>query len=79
MQNDGFGALYNRRPLDVVLQPVRGGKPYKFRAVDDIRLLFPAPGERKSISLTIPVSSPGNGFQREFDERFALGWLRLSQ
>lgn len=61
--NDGFGALYNRRPLDVVLRSSRSGELYRFRVSNDVRILFPGPGERREISLTVPLSlrlTPGD-------------------
>jgi hypothetical protein len=54
--NSGFGALYNRRPLDVVLRSSRSGELYRFRVSNDVRILFPSPGQKRKISLTIPLS-----------------------
>src|SRR5690606_9560930 len=37
LYNEGFGKLYNPRPIEIVLVPIRGGEPLILHAVDDAR------------------------------------------
>jgi len=57
MQNEGYGKLYNPRPIDLVLRPVGGGSSVTLRANDDARTVLPGPGETRVVSLTVRVPS----------------------
>ena len=56
IRNEGFGKVYNPRPLDVVLQPVGGGTPVRVRAYHaDARSVLPLGGETRELELTVAV------------------------
>jgi hypothetical protein len=55
LRNEGFGKVYNPRPLEVVLRPVGGGAPVRVRAVSDARSILPLGGETRDLDLTIAV------------------------
>ena len=55
VHNEGFGKLYNPRPIQVVLRPVGGGAAIVARASDDARRLLPLAGETVTMPLTIRV------------------------
>ena len=57
MQNEGYGKLYNPRPIDLVLRPADGGSSVTLRANDDARTVLPGPGETRVVSLTVRVPS----------------------
>lgn len=60
MHNQGFGKVYNPRPLDVILTPIGGGSPVTVRMSNDIRRDFPLGGETTSptFTVTLPGSVP---------------------
>jgi len=53
VQNEGYGKLYNARPIELVLRPVGGGSSVTLRANDDARLVMPGPGETRVVPLTV--------------------------
>ncbi len=60
--NDGFGKLYNPRPLDIVLVDVATGVRVNATAVTDARTVLPSPGESTELELTVELPaglSPG--------------------
>ena len=61
LENEGFGKLYNPRPIEIVLLPVAGGDPLVLTAVDDARKVLPLGGSRAVVDLDVdvPVSAFG--------------------
>ncbi len=55
LTNDGFANLYNRRPLEVILQNISSGKIYTLIVAEDVRKLLPNPGESRQISISLPI------------------------
>lgn len=53
MRNDGFGKVYNPRPIDIVLRNVTTGESRTIRAVSDARAMFPLGGEVRTIQLSV--------------------------
>ena len=46
VQNEGFGKLYNPRPMNVVLRPVDGGATTTLVAYTDVRAALPSRARR---------------------------------
>jgi hypothetical protein len=65
LRNDGFGKLYNPRPIQVVLRPVAGGAPVSLRANDDARRILPLGGESRNLPLTVrvPANLPAGRYE----------------
>lgn len=57
IRNEGFGKLYNPRPLNVVLKPRSGGTPITLRAYNDARAVLPLAGETTSLPVTVQLPS----------------------
>lgn len=57
VENEGFGKLYNPRPINLVFRPVGGGAPFTLRASDDARTVLPGPGETLEVPLTVRMPS----------------------
>lgn len=55
IENEGFGKLYNQRPIDVVLRPVGGGAALTLRANNDARQVLPGPGETVVVPFTVQI------------------------
>jgi hypothetical protein len=62
--NEGFGKLYNPRPLNVVLRPVGGGAPTTLRAAEDARRVLPLSGATTTVPLTVrlPAGLPSGAY-----------------
>ena len=60
IENQGFGKLYNPRPINIILQPTSGDAPITLRANDDARHVLPLAGETHTITLTtrLPTTLP---------------------
>jgi len=65
MRNDGFGKVYNPRPIDVVLRNRATGAVQTVRAVSDARKMLPLAGEARTIQLSVNV--PGSLAAGEYD------------
>jgi len=57
MRNDGFGKVYNPRPIDVVLRNTATGETRTMRAVADARTILPLAGETRDLELSVTVPS----------------------
>lgn len=57
MRNDGFGKVYNPRPIDIVLRNNDTGAVQTVRAVSDARKMLPLAGEARTIELSVNVPS----------------------
>jgi len=57
VRNDGFGKVYNPRPIDIVLRNIATGEVRVVRAVNDARKLLPLAGEALSIRLSVSLPS----------------------
>ncbi|HNS97521.1 MAG TPA: DUF4832 domain-containing protein [Polyangiaceae bacterium] len=55
-RNDGFGKVYNPRPIDVVLRD-SAGEAAIVRAVADSRTMLPLAGQSREITLSVTVPS----------------------
>ena len=55
VRNEGFGKLYNPRPINVVLRPVDGGAAITLRGHDDARQVLPLAGDTETVHLTVRV------------------------
>lgn len=55
MRNDGFGKVYNPRPIDIVLRSVNTGEMRTVRATSDARTILPLAGETRNLQLSVPV------------------------
>lgn len=55
MRNDGFGKVYNPRPVDVVLRSTVTGETRSVRAVADVRKSLPLAGETRELQLSISI------------------------
>lgn len=53
MRNDGFGKVYNPRPIDIVLRSVDTGETRTLRAVGDARELLPLAGQVRDLRLSV--------------------------
>ena len=53
--NEGFGKVYNPRPVDVVLRPAGGGADVRLRAYADARRVLPLGGETRDLALTVQL------------------------
>jgi hypothetical protein len=64
VENEGFGKLYNPRPINVVLRPAGGGTAITLRANDDARTAMPLAGETRTVGMTvrIPDSLPAGAY-----------------
>lgn len=64
MRNDGFGKVYNPRPIDIVLRNNATGEMRTVRAVSDARKMLPLAGEARSLQLSVIVPSdlPTGGY-----------------
>jgi hypothetical protein len=62
--NEGFGKLYNARPVDVVLLPRTGGAPLVLRALHDARAVMPLSGQTRDVhlSVTVPAGAPTGAY-----------------
>lgn len=58
MRNDGFGKVFNPRPIDLVLTPVGGGENVTLRLTADARRDLPLGGE--TVVMSYNVNLPGN-------------------
>lgn len=58
LKNDGFGKVFNPRPIDLVLTPTGGGDPVSIRLVEDARRDLPLGGETRTLAYT--VNLPGD-------------------
>lgn len=58
MRNDGFGKVYNPRPIDIVLRNTATGQTHTVRAVADARTILPLAGEIRDIQLSVTL--PGD-------------------
>jgi hypothetical protein len=54
MKNDGFGKVYNPRPIDIVLRD-KADHSTVVRAVDDSRTMLPLAGQSRKVELTIQL------------------------
>ena len=70
MRNDGFGQVYNPRPIDVVLRNAATGETRSVRAVNDARTILPLAGETEDLQLSITV--PSNLPAGDYDVLLAL-------
>lgn len=70
MRNEGFGKLYNPRPLNIVLKPRNGGAAITLRAYDDARTVLPLAGETRAIPITVRL--PSNIASGTYDVHVAL-------
>lgn len=57
LRNEGFGKVFNPRPIEVVLRPVGGGAAVRVRAVPDGRSILPLGGQTRDVLLTVMVPS----------------------
>jgi len=57
MENEGYGKLYNPRPIELVLRSTSGGPSVRLLANDDARKILPGPGETRTVSLTVRIPS----------------------
>ena len=55
VRNEGFGKLYNPRPMQVVLRPVAGGAPIVLTAITDARTALPLAGTTTTMPLTVRI------------------------
>lgn len=64
MRNDGFGKVYNPRPLDIVFTNANTGATQTVRAVNDARTILPLAGEVKNLQLTVtlPANMPSGSY-----------------
>lgn len=64
MANDGFGKLFNPRPINVVLTSHATGEQYRVRHTDDARRVLPQPGETRWLNLSVftPWDLPGGSY-----------------
>jgi len=64
VHNEGFGKLYNPRPIELVLTPVHGGASITLRGHDDARTVLPLAGETRSVALTVrlPEGTPAGEY-----------------
>jgi len=58
MHNDGFGKVFNPRPIDLVLTPTGGGGNVTLRLTADARRDLPLGGE--TVAMSYNVTLPGN-------------------
>lgn len=58
LHNQGYGKIYNPRPLDLILVPTGGGAAKTIRLSSDIRRDFPLGGQ--TVSPTFSVTAPGD-------------------
>jgi len=70
MRNEGFGKLYNPRPLNIVLKPRNGGPPITLRAYNDARTILPLAGVTSTIPITVQL--PTNLPSGDYDLHLAL-------
>lgn len=70
MRNEGFGKLYNPRPLNIVLKPRNGGTPITLRAYNDARTVLPLAGENTTVAITVQL--PSNLASGAYDVHLAL-------
>jgi len=72
MTNDGFGAIYNPRGLELVLRNKASGQDtqLKVNTPQDTRLFLPAPGETRA--LTLKAALPANLVSGQYDVLLAL-------
>lgn len=54
-RNDGFGKVYNPRPIDLVLRNTASGEVTIMRAAADARPLLPLAGEARTIELSVSL------------------------
>lgn len=57
MRNDGFGKVYNPRPIDIVLRNTSTGATRALRAVADARRILPLAGETRDLQLSVRLPS----------------------
>ena len=64
IENEGYGKLYNPRPINIVLRPTSGGSSITLRANDDARTVMPLSGETRTVALTVrlPDSMPTGAY-----------------
>lgn len=64
MRNDGFGKVYNPRPIDIVLRNTSTGETRTVRAVSDARTILPLAGESRDLqlSVTVPNNLPAGSY-----------------
>lgn len=55
IRNEGFGKLYNPRPLNIVLKPHGGGTPITLRAYNDARAVLPLAGNTTNLPITVQL------------------------
>ena len=63
--NEGFGKLYNPRPLNVVLRPEGGGAATTIQAVADARRVLPLGGATTTVPLAVrlPAGLPSGTYE----------------
>jgi len=70
VENEGFGKLYNPRPMNIVLRPRNGGASITLRAYNDARAVLPLAGESREIPLTVQI--PNDLPSGEYDVHLEL-------
>lgn len=70
LHNDGFGKLYNPRPIHVVLRPREGGASVNLHAHSDARLVLPLASESTTVAISVPI--PIDIVTGEYDVHIAL-------
>lgn len=60
MTNMGFGKIYRKRPVNIVLVTLDGNTSYSFKILDDCRGVIPIGGQSSTLSLsgTVPAGVP---------------------
>lgn len=53
--NQGFGKLYNPRPVNILLRNQETGEMHTLRAANDARQIFPLSGESQDIEFTVVI------------------------
>lgn len=61
LYNEGFGKLYNPRPIEILLVPVSGGEPLILHALDDARAVLPVAGENVTVAVSAQIPSGADG------------------
>jgi hypothetical protein len=55
MTNDGFGKVYNPRPMEVVLRHIETRSEHVIRLTDDARTLLPLSGETRHLTFNVAL------------------------
>jgi hypothetical protein len=57
VENEGYGKLYNPRPIELVLRHTATGEAVALLANEDARTVLPGPGQLRTVPLTVALPS----------------------